>query len=121
MNRCDAGHQDSAEFGYSRFRSGPGGTVHQHIDAGVKNEIASVLQAYLEQLDKPETSSIGNRAELRELIVETKAEAEKSESNALKLGSSLRTIAETTRFVGSLGPAYQVLKPLLSYFGIHLP
>ena len=96
-------------------------TVHQHVDAEVKNEIVSALKAFLEQLDKPENRGIGNHAELRELVVEAKAEAEKSESNALKLGSSLRTIAETTKFVGSLGPAYEVLKPLLSYFGIHLP
>ena len=41
-------------------------TVHQHIDAGIKTEIASALHVLLEQLDKPENSSIGNRAELRE-------------------------------------------------------
>lgn len=97
------------------------GTVHQHIDAGVRNEIASALQVFLDQLDKPENSSIGNLPELRDLIIEAKAESQKPESNALKLGSSLRTIAETTKFVGSLGPAYQVLKPLLSYFRIYLP
>lgn len=95
--------------------------VHQHIDVGLRNEVALALQGLLERLDKPENNSIGNRAELRELIVEAKAEAEKPEANTLKLGSSLRTIAETTKFVGSLGPAYQVLKPLLSFFGIHLP
>jgi hypothetical protein len=96
-------------------------TVHQHIDAGIKTEIVSALHVVLEQLDKPENNAIGNRAELRELVSEAKAEAEKPEPNTLKLGASLRTIAETTKFVGSLGPAYQVLKPLLSYFGIHLP
>jgi hypothetical protein len=96
-------------------------TVHQHINANVKNEIASALQLFLEQLNKSESSSIGNRADLRELIVEAKAEVEKPECNTLKLGSSLRTIAETTKFVGSLRPAYEVLKPLLSHFGIHLP
>jgi hypothetical protein len=101
--------------------SGSQATVHQHIDAGLRNEIASALQSLLEQLDKPENNSIGNRVELRELIVEAKAEAEKPEANTLKLSSSLRTIAETSKFVGSLGPAYQVLKPLLGFFGMHLP
>jgi hypothetical protein len=96
-------------------------TVHQHVDAGIRTEIASALHVLIDQLDKPENNAIGNRAELRELIVEAQAEAEKPEPNTLKLGASLRTIAETTKFVGSLGPAYQVLKPLLSYFGIHLP
>jgi hypothetical protein len=96
-------------------------TVHQHVNANVKHEIASALQLFLEQFDKSENSSIGNRADLRELIVEAKAEVEKPECNTLKLGSSLRTIAETTKFVGSLRPAYEVLKPLLSHFGIHLP
>jgi len=96
-------------------------TVHQHVDANVRNQTVSALQLVLAQLDKSESNSIGNRADLRELIVETKAEAEKTECNNLKLGSSLRTIAETMKFVGSLRPAYEVLKPLLSYFGIHLP
>lgn len=96
-------------------------TVHQHVDNSVKNQIVTALQDLLAQLEKPENSSIGNRAEMRDLITETIAEAEKPESNTLKLGSSLRTIAETTKFVGSLGPAYGVLKPLLSFFGIHLP
>jgi hypothetical protein len=54
-------------------------------------------------------------------VLETKDEAEKPGSNTLKLGANLRAIAETTKFVGSLGPSYQVIKPLLSYFGIHLP
>ena len=96
-------------------------TVHQHLNSGVKSEIVAALGALLEQLDKTESRSIGNRTQLRELVVDAKLEAEKADSNPLKLGSSLRTIAETTRFVGSLGPAYQVMKPLLSYFGIHLP
>lgn len=77
-------------------------TVHQHVNANVRNEVASALQLFLEQLDKSESNSIGNRADLQELIVEAKAEAEKPECNNLKLGSSLRTIAETTKFVGSL-------------------
>jgi hypothetical protein len=96
-------------------------TVHQHVGAGIRSQISLALQGVLEQLDKPESNSIGNRAELRELVAEAKAEAEKPAPNTLKLGASLRTIVETTKFVGSLGPAYQVLKPLLSYFGIHLP
>jgi hypothetical protein len=96
-------------------------TVHQHIDAGIKADIAAALHVLMEQLDKPENDAIGNRSELRELVVDAKAEAEKAQPNTLKLGASLRTIAETTKFVGSLGSAYQVLKPLISYFGIHLP
>ena len=108
-------------FGLVQSGDGSQATVHQHVDAGIRTEIASTLHVLIDQLDKPENNAIGNRAELRELIVEAQAEAEKPEPNTLKLGASLRTIAETTKFVGSLGPAYQVLKPLLSYFGIHLP
>ncbi len=96
-------------------------TVQQHLDANVRYEITSALQLFLDKLNNSETDSLHNRAELRELIIDAKAEAEKPDPNSLKLGSSLRTIAETTKFVGSLGPAYQVLKPLLSYLGIHLP
>ena len=96
-------------------------TVHQNIDAGVKNDISVALQLLLTLLDQPENDSLGNKAELRELVLDAKAEAEKPQPNNLKLGSSLRAIAETTKFVGSLAPAYQVVKPMLSYFGIHLP
>jgi hypothetical protein len=53
--------------------------------------------------------------------MEAKTEAGKPTPITLKLGSRLRTIAETTKFVGSLGPAYQVIKPLLSYLGTQLP
>lgn len=96
-------------------------TVHQHIDASVKHQIAEALQVLLVQLDQPENASIGNQPELRGLVVEAKTEAEKPEPNTLKLGSSLRTIAEVTKFVGALRPAYEVIKPLLSHLGIHLP
>lgn len=95
--------------------------VHQHIDASTKSEVARALQFVLEELDKPENASIGNKLELRELVVDAKAEVEKPNANPLKLGSMLRAAAEGTKFVGSLGPAYQVLKPVLSFFGIQLP
>jgi hypothetical protein len=96
-------------------------TVHQHIDASLKTAIVAALELLLQRLEQPENQSIGNRAELKELAVEAKAEAEKPESNSLKLKSALQGIAETTKFIGSLGDAYQVLKPLLSHFGIHMP
>jgi hypothetical protein len=95
-------------------------TVHQHLDAGLKTEIGAALQLLLQRLDQPENQPIGNRAELKELIVEVKAEAEKPDGNALKLKSALQGIAETTKFIGSLGDAYQVLKPLLGHLGIHM-
>jgi len=96
-------------------------TVTQHLDSGSLNEVSRALNDLLEQLDREQTADVPRRDELRQLAIEAKTEAEKPEPNTLKLGSSLRTIAETTKFVGSLGPAYQVIKPLLSYFGIHMP
>jgi hypothetical protein len=95
-------------------------TVAQHLDAGTRSEIVQALQVLLEQIDGG-SDEIPRRSDLRELVIEAKTEAEKPSPNSLKLGSSIRTIAETTKFIGSLGPAYQVIKPLLSYFGIHLP
>ncbi|ACB97333.1 hypothetical protein [Beijerinckia indica] len=108
-------------IGLVQTGDGSQATVRQHINTDVKNQITTALQLFLDQLDMPDSNSIGNRTELRELIAEAKAEVEKPECNTLKLGSSLRTIAETTKFVGSLAPAYSVLKPLISYLGIHLP
>jgi hypothetical protein len=95
--------------------------VTQHIDLGTRTQLLSVLQSYIDELDKVENHSMAGREELKEMVLETKDELEKAKPNSLKIGSGLRTIAETSKFIGSLGPAYQVLKPLLSYFGIHLP
>jgi hypothetical protein len=79
------------------------------------------LHRRLDQIDQESSADIPQRSELRKLVVEAKTEAQNPNADELKLSSLLRTIAETIKFVGSLGPAYQVIKPLLSYFGIHLP
>jgi hypothetical protein len=97
------------------------GTVHQHIDQGLKQEIATAVDFLLQLLDRPENASLGNRGNLREMALEAKTEAEKAEPNGLKLKASLRGIAEVTKFVGSLEPAYSTLKPLLGHLGIYLP
>ena len=111
----------SGPVGLVQTGDGSQATVTHHLNSGTRSEIVQTLQALLEQIDRRPSNEIPRRSELRELVIETKTEAEKPNANALKLGSSLRTIAETTKFVGSLGPAYQAIKPLLSYFGIHLP
>lgn len=96
-------------------------TVRQNIDTGQKAEILAALSSVLVMLNRPENRGLENADQLRQLVEDTKSELAKPEPNALKIGSSLRTIAETTKFIGALGPAYNVLKPFLSYFGIHLP
>jgi len=96
-------------------------SVVQHIDAGTKAQLISGLQLYLDEITKPENQGLQNKDQIRDLISDTKSELEKPEPNSLKVGSGLRTIVETTKFVGSLGPAYQVIKPFLGLFGIHLP
>jgi hypothetical protein len=96
-------------------------SVVQHIDAGTKTQLILGLQSCLDELSKPENHGILNKDQLRDLIVDTKSELEKPEPNTLKVGAGLRTIAETTKFIGSLGPAYQVIRPFLGFFGIHLP
>lgn len=96
-------------------------TVTQHIDAGTKTQLISGLQLYLDELSKPDNQSLAGRDQIRDLVVETKAELEKPKPNSLKVSSGLRGIVEATKFIGSLGPAYRVVKPLLGFFGIHLP
>ena len=39
-------------------------TVHQHIDAGMKTEIATAITGLTEALEKPENATLGNRGEL---------------------------------------------------------
>lgn len=117
----DKTYNFSGPIGVVQTGDGSQATVTQHLDSGARAQIVQALQSLLDEIDREPFAGIPRRAELRELILETKTEAEKPRSNTLKLGANLRTIAETTKFVGTLGPAYQVIKPLLSYFGIHLP
>jgi hypothetical protein len=91
------------------------------IRSDVQTEIVRALQELLVQIDEESPTDIPRRGELRKLVVEAKTEAEKPNADILKLRSLLRDIAELIRFVGSLGPAYLVIKALLSYLGIHLP
>ena len=90
------------------------------IDSGMQTSIVRALQRLLDQIDQS-PDDIPRRNELRKLVIEAKTEAEKPNANRLKLDPLLRNIAELISVIGSLGPAYQVIKPLLSYFGIHLP
>ncbi len=85
------------------------------FNAGTKQQIATALQLYLEELNKPENSQLGRASELRELIRDTRTELDKPDPNPLKINANLRTIAETTRFVGSLNPAYQTLLTFLAF------
>lgn len=111
----------NAPIGLVQVGDGNQVNVYQHIGAGLRNEISLALQALLQRLDQSEEVISGNRAELRQLVEEAKAEVEKREGNSLKLGTTLRGIAETAKVVGSLSDFYQTLKPLLSQIGIHLP
>lgn len=100
---------------------GSQGSAVQYVNAEISQQIVNALDSLLVQLDSAENCQLPRRDELVDLVHDAKTEAQKPRPNSLKLGASLRGIAETTKFVGSLGPAYQVLKPLLSFLGVHLP
>lgn len=96
-------------------------SVHQHIGAEVSDQIVRVLTELLDRLEKGAPGLAVNQDALKDLVRETIDEAKKPAPNPLKLGSSLRTIGETVKFVGSLEVAYNGLKPILGAMGIHLP
>lgn len=95
--------------------------MQQHIGAEPGAQIATVLSELLGRLDGAEAALGHNKDALKSLIQETIEETNKPSPNPLKVGSSLRTIAETVKFVGSLETAYTGLKPILSGMGIHIP
>ncbi len=61
------------------------------------------------------------KEEVIDLIEEGRAEIDKPKPNSMRVTSVFSMIAAAIGTVGSLGPAYRVLKAALLPFGIQLP
>lgn len=101
--------------------SGSIANVVQHIGREEKQALQEALQAIKDALLSLKGVQDFPKAEIIELVDEANSEVGKSTPNRLKLSSTLSTIGEAIRTIGSLNSVYQLFKTALLPFGITMP
>jgi hypothetical protein len=86
------------------------------IGAPEREDITRAL-GWLEELLGKETAPGLNKAELGELIAESKAEVNKAKPNVMRLRTLLSGIGQATRYVAGLRPAYENLRDVAAWIG----
>lgn len=104
------------------IQTGPGAmaSISHNLGAGERDVLFRALDIIKESLATT-GELVGVREEISELIEEARAEVGKSKPNGMRLQSVLTGIASVIQTVGSLQPAYQVLKAALLPLGVFLP
>jgi len=95
--------------------------VSTQIDREAVTALASGMQLMLGQLHLiPPTANIDVR-EVNQLVEETLAELKATQPNGLKIKGSVKTIAETIKFIPALKAAYDTIKSAAAMANIYLP
>jgi hypothetical protein len=105
------------------IQTGPSATASfiMNIDAHDQGVLAGALDLLKEALVGVDDLPSSPKEEVIDLIEEAKTEASKSKPNGMRLYAVLMAIATAIQTVGSLQPAYQVLRTALLPLGISLP
>lgn len=90
------------------------------LDSTSKQEIAKALDTVEKTLGEAVHVPF-NRAEISEIIRESKSELDKSEPNVSRLRSLMTGVATSIQTVASLRPAYDAIKGGLALIGVTLP
>jgi hypothetical protein len=90
------------------------------LDSTSKQEIAKALDTVETALGKAAHAPF-NRAEISEMIRESKSELEKPGPNVSRLRSLMAGVATSIQTVASLRPAYDAIKGALALVGVTLP
>jgi hypothetical protein len=91
-----------------------------HLDSTSKNEIAKAL-ATVEKAIGEAASVPFDRAEISEMIRESKSELDKPKLNMSRLRSLMLGVAGSVQTVAALRPAYDAIKGALALVGVTLP
>jgi len=111
----------NSSIGAIQTGEGAMANVSQHIDSEIKENLMKILVS-LEQSIR-QIASLPNypKDEIIKLIHDSQNEIQKERSNFTKLRTLLTTVGTSIQLVGSLKPAYDNLKTILSFLGISLP
>ena len=106
------------------FRPAPGASDSrsQHLDSGAKDALEKAMDALMKALDETHSASSGPPLnEVRELVIETKAEVAKPKPNMTKVKSLVTGIGGAISFTPKLKDAYDTVKWAGAMIGIPLP
>ena len=96
--------------------------VSQRIDTEAREKMRKVLKDVEEAISKIDALPNHPKDEILEIVKEGQLEIEKAKPNKTKLGGLLATISMAVQTVGSIKPAYELLKQVsATYLGIQLP
>lgn len=90
------------------------------LDSNSKREIMAALQAVENTLRGIQETPF-DKAEVLELVQDSRAEADKPKPNLTRLKGALLGIAASIQSVAALRPAYETLKGALALVGVTLP
>jgi len=104
-------------------QTGVGAVAHvaQNLAADDRAALAAALTALMEQLKNANDLDTSTKQNVEVLVQESQAELHKEKPALARLSAFLSGTAGTIQTVGSLQPAYQVLKTALIPLGILLP
>jgi len=108
IGAVQTGHQSSAN-------------VQQQINSESREALIKALDMIAEQLGKNDELPARNKAEVVELVADTKNELGKAEPNITKVSGYLAAIGGTLGAIANLKPAYDTLKAAAGLVGILLP
>lgn len=95
--------------------------VVQNLGHQDRQRLISAIDGMKEAIAALREPAARPKSELVELLEEGRAELEKANPNALRIGSVLFGAATAIQTIASLQPAYQALKAALAPLGVQLP
>ena len=111
----------NAPVGAVQIGFGATAKVSQSLDAHAKGAILAALAEVLEVVKQNQVLPEAQTAELVGVVEEARHELSSPEPNSMRAKALVLAAATTIQTVGSLRPAYEMLKRSLSLIGIALP
>jgi ABC-type transporter Mla subunit MlaD len=93
----------------------------QRFDDTVRQQLAHALDATERTIKETHELSSTERAQIREVVREIRAEVSESSPNVPRLQGLLIGAATTIQTLGSAASAYALLKAAAALIGVHLP
>jgi hypothetical protein len=111
----------NAPVGLVQTGAGSIGFSTQHLDSGAKDALEKAMDALLRALDEKSVNGEAPLNEVRELVIETKAEVAKPKPNMTRVKSLVAGIGGAISFVPKLKVAYDTVKWAAAMINITLP
>jgi hypothetical protein len=108
-------------YGIVQTGSGSVANFTQQFDDTMRQQLAHALDATERTIEETHELSSTERAQIREVVREIRAEVSESSPNVPRLQGLLIGAATTIQTLGSAASAYALLKAAAALIGVHLP